>query len=148
MRKAYFKIFFLSTKRILELKKNNFYFKFLVSSFVKDKKYYLIRWMREAKKLRVEEYYMHLDDEPSVIDKEENKRKIEILKNHSFIIRKFRNIALKINRINLSKIQSCFYKWTQVAYRFKIQTLKLKKAVQAVDISKCSSISNSDVKYK
>ena len=104
--------------------------------------------MREAKKLRVEEYYMHLDDEPSVIDKEENKRKIEILKNHSFIIRKFRNIALKINRINLSKIQSCFYKWTQVAYRFKIQTLKLKKAVQAVDISKCSSISNSDVKYK
>ena len=94
--------------------------------------------------MRIEDYYFHLE-EASVIDKEELKIKIASLKKHSITISRFKNITLRRYRINYSKIKDYFFKWRDKAMKFKIQFLKFKKALKAVDLSKTQCFSKSDV---
>lgn len=114
------------------MKKSNFVFNYLAASFEKGLKFQFVRWRRIIKKIAVQDFYLHVDDDDNVKDIVEEKKKIEQLKSNSLVIKKFRNIALKNLRSKYSLIKDNFTKWRHSSTKLKILDLKEKKMLKSL----------------
>ena len=122
------------------MKKSNFVFNYLAYSFEKGIKYYIVRWKRAVQKIALQEFYLNIDDDEDVVDKVEEKKKVEQLKTNSLIVKKFRYIAYKNMRSKYSKLKDNFEKYREICTRLKIVELKQKKMLKDLIRRQRSSI--------